>query len=177
MKKNIAYIIAVLFVLIFAGCSAKDSNVKNPETSNKVSDSKSSNLKLAEDFTLDDLSGNKVTLSSLIGKKVFLNFWATWCAPCVREMPEMEAIHNMNMEDLVIVAVNSGESKSKVQNFVDKNGFGFKILLDQSGSVSSKYKITGIPKSIFINSKGYIVDEHVGSMSKEQMEEYIKKLD
>lgn len=129
------------------------------------------------DFVLEDLSGNKVTLSELKGKKVFLNFWATWCPPCKAEMPDMEKLYQETKDsNLVILAVNAGEDKKTVQGFIAKNNYNFSVLLDTDGEVSRLYQVTGIPTSYFIDTEGYLNDGTSGAIPLESMKEYVNKL-
>ncbi|ETI89629.1 MAG: Alkyl hydroperoxide reductase/ Thiol specific antioxidant/ Mal allergen, partial [Clostridium butyricum DORA_1] len=94
----------------------------------------------ALDFKLKDLDGNEVSLSSLKGKKVFLNFWATWCPPCKAEMPEIEKLYQETKDsDLVILAVDIGENSNTVKPFIDENKYNFKVLLDSDQSVATQY--------------------------------------
>lgn len=131
----------------------------------------------ALDFKLKDLNGKEVSLSQFKGKRVFLNFWATWCPPCKAEMPEIEAIFKETKDsDLVILAVNIGEDKSTVKSFMDKNKYNFSVLLDTDNSIATKYNIQSIPTSFFIDKDGVVVSRHIGTMNKTQMETYIKNI-
>lgn len=132
----------------------------------------------AIDFKLKDLNGKELSLSDLKGKKVFLNFWATWCPPCRAEMPEIEKLYQETKNsDLVIVAVEIGEPLSTVKSFIDSNKYNFKVLLDLDQSVAAKYNITSIPTSYFIDVDGNIVTKNAGAMNIDQMKAYIKALD
>ena len=131
----------------------------------------------ALDFKLIDLNGKEVSLSDYKGKKVFLNFWASWCPPCISEMPDIEKLYNETKDsDLVILAVNLGEDKATVKDFSDTNKYNFKILLDTDQSVGKQYNITAIPTSYFIDKEGNIVSTVKGSISLEKMKSYISKL-
>ena len=119
---------------------------------------------LAPDFTLEDLSGKRVSLKSLRGKVVFLNFWATWCIPCRQEMPAMEKLHRKFKEHgLEVVAVNFRETKQEVRKFFDELGLTFTALLDKDGKVSEEYGAWSLPLSYFINRKGEFVGKVIGS--------------
>lgn len=132
----------------------------------------------AINFNLKDLDGNEVSLSSLKGKKVFLNFWATWCPPCKAEMPEIEKLYQETKDsDLVIITVDIGESLDTVKPFVESNKYNFKVLLDPEQSVATKYNISSIPTSYFIDADGNIISKHIGGMNIDQMKAYIKTLD
>lgn len=131
----------------------------------------------AIDFKLKDLNGKEVSLSDFKGKKVFLNFWATWCPPCKAEMPEMEKLYQETKDsDLVILAVNLAEDRNTVQNFISKNNYNFSVLLDSENAAAVQYKIVSIPTSYFIDEEGNIVATHVGSMTIEDMKGYIDKI-
>lgn len=132
----------------------------------------------ATDFKLKDLNSNELSLSDLRGKKVFLNFWATWCPPCKAEMPEIEKLYQETKNsDLVILAVDIGEPLSDVKTFIDQNNYNFKVLLDSNQKVAAQYGISAIPTSFFIDKEGNIISKHTGPMNTYQMKEYIKGLD
>lgn len=148
----------------------QNDNFKN-ETALKVSKTK------AMDFKLKDLTGKEVSLSDYKGKKVFLNFWATWCPPCKAEMPEMEMLYQETKNsDLVILAVNLDEEKNTVQKFINSNKYNFPVLLDTGNIVASQYEVVSIPTSFFIDKEGNIVDKHIGAMTIEDMKNYINNI-
>jgi Peroxiredoxin len=157
--------------------SNTDSN-NNKSTANPVGINQDSIKTKAKDFKLKDLNGKELSLSDLRGKKVFLNFWATWCPPCKAEMPEIEKLYQeTKSSDLVIVAVDIGEPLNDVKTFIDQNKYNFKVLLDSNQSVAEQYGISAIPTSFFIDKEGNIVSTHTGPMNTNQMKEYIKALD
>jgi len=130
----------------------------------------------APDFNLKTLTGDTVKLADLKGKKVFINFWATWCPPCVEEMPAIQQFYEQhgNDENLVILAVNATDLESdieSVQQFVDKNGIGFPILLDEKGDVSINYEVLTIPTSVILNEEGKVIEQIIGPVSEEMLEE------
>jgi len=132
----------------------------------------------AINFKLKDLSGKELTLSDLKGKKVFLNFWATWCPPCKAEMPEIEKLYQETKNsDLVIVAVEIGEPLNTVKSFIDSNKYNFKVLIDPDQTVAAQYNIVSIPTSYFIDVDGNIISKNIGGMNIDQMKAYIKTLD
>ena len=158
--------------------SDKNNAVKNNNSDEPIEVTPNSIKTKAIDFKLKDLNGNELSLSDLKGKKVFLNFWATWCPPCKAEMPEIEKLYQETKDsDLVIVAVEIGEPLDTVKSFIDSNKYNFKVLLDPDQTVATKYNITSIPTSYFIDADGNIVYKHVGGMNIDQMKAYIKTLD
>ncbi|WP_027954303.1 TlpA family protein disulfide reductase [Halobacillus kuroshimensis] len=128
----------------------------------------------APDFTLETLEGEKVSLSDFKGKKVFLNYWATWCPPCREEMPEMQRFQEAHGEEVVILAVNGTGSEKSVENvaaFVEDGGYTFPVLLDKELSLNQDYQIISIPTTYFIGTDGTIQEPRiVGPMTYEDME-------
>jgi peroxiredoxin len=119
--------------------------------------------KPAPDFTLTDVSGKEVSLSSLKGSVVLLDFWATWCPPCVRSLPEINQIYNTKKASgLKVYAVNVGEPKEQVQAFLARKKLDVPVLLDSEEQASQKYAIRGIPSTIIIRPDGVVAKVFVG---------------
>ena len=132
----------------------------------------------APDFTLEAVDGKKISLKEFKGKKVIINFWATWCEPCVEEMPYFQDITTTwQGDDLAIIAINVEESSSTVKAFLEDNQFTFTLLLDSVGATSKNYEVEGIPQTFFIDDKGIIRDfRKVSFASKAEIEDLIKAL-
>jgi len=112
---------------------------------------------LAPDFLLLELGGGDFRLSGLRGKGVIVNFWATWCKPCRKEMPQFVAAYDRYKDEgLAIVAVNLQESQSIIRPFVDDFGMEFPVVLDKRGAVSDSYRLIGLPMTYFIDRDGVI---------------------
>ena len=121
--------------------------------------------KLAVDFKLKDLNGQTVSLSALHGKVVFLNIWATWCAPCRDEMPSIESLYKKfnKDKDFVVLAVSQDtEGRKAVAPYVEKNRLTFTVLLDPQNQVGDAYDVSGIPETFIIGRDGRIVAHHLG---------------
>ena len=109
----------------------------------------------APDFTLEDPAGRQMSLKELRGKVVFLNFWATWCPPCIQEMPTMEKLHQeMEKAGLVILAIDFQESPEEVKEFFRRHNLTFTALLDRDGKVTELYQAWGLPMSAIVNKRG-----------------------
>ncbi len=117
----------------------------------------------AADFTLTDIAGKQVRLSSLRGKVVLLDFWATWCGPCRIEMPSIQKLHReFKARGLVVLGVNQGEDALKVRPFLKKYGYDFGIVLDQDQTVGTSYQVSSIPALFIIDRAGIIRSHFVG---------------
>lgn len=128
----------------------------------------------AKNFTLKDLDGKEVSLSDFKGKRVFLNFWTTWCPSCKLEMPDIQKLYQeTKSSDLVILSIDIGEDANTVKKFITENNYKFKFLLDKSQDVAVNYNITSIPTSFFIDKDGNIISKKIGAMTLQEMKAYI----
>ena len=120
----------------------------------------------ARDFTLPDLQGKSVSLSSFRGRLVLLNFWATSCGACRSEMPSLENLYkNFHSDNFVVLTVSvDQQGLTAVQPFLSRTGYDFPVLLDQSNEVSTAYRVQGIPATFIIDGTGRIVWNCAGSI-------------
>ncbi|MEK6684726.1 MAG: TlpA disulfide reductase family protein [Nitrospirota bacterium] len=120
---------------------------------------------LAPNFRLTNLQGEEVSIAGLSGKVLFINFWATWCAPCLAEMPSMEILyHDFKDEGLEMLAVSSdAEGALIVQPFAQKLELTYPILLDPDYRVHDKYRIQSVPTTILVDRNSVITHRIVGA--------------
>jgi cytochrome c biogenesis protein CcmG/thiol:disulfide interchange protein DsbE len=118
----------------------------------------------ASDFTLPPLEGGApVTLSSLRGKVVLLNFWATWCKPCEEEMPSMERLHRqLEGQPFALLAVSVDADSAEVKAFRERLGLSLPILLDPEKKVSTAYQAFRFPETVVIDAKGVVAGHFIG---------------
>jgi len=131
-------------------------------------------------IVLPDISGKNHSLSHYRGKIILLNFWASWCAPCIHEMPSMEKLKSKVKKTIPfeIIAVNQGEEKETVKKFLKTKKHSFVFLLDPASDTSEKYGVDGLPASYIIDSRGKIRYAVYGGFdwNKKEVLEAIKKL-
>lgn len=109
----------------------------------------------AEDFVLQTIDRGELRLSSFEGKVVLMNFWATWCPPCIEEMPSMQRLYeSLPRETFEILAINMQEDRDTVQQFISQHNFEYPILLDVEGGVAQRYAVRGLPTSYVIAPDG-----------------------
>jgi thiol-disulfide isomerase/thioredoxin len=130
---------------------------------------------LANDFELLNLQGGNLRLSDLRGKVVVINFWATWCIPCLEEMP-MFVSYSEQYPNFVMLGIDQAEVKDKVTPFVERMGISYPILLDLNAKVSEQYKVILLPTTFFIDEEGMIRFRHYGIMSPDQFTYYLQTL-
>lgn len=117
----------------------------------------------APDFTLETLNGGSFSLSTMRGRWVILNFWATWCAPCTDEMPALQTIATEKSGEIALFGVNMRESANDIRTYMTKYRLSFPILMNPDDGVFANYKLDlGIPQTVLITPDGLMVWHQFG---------------
>jgi peroxiredoxin len=129
------------------------------------------------DFTLKDLKGKKYTLSELRGKIVMVNFWATWCPPCMQEMPDLDRLYtHFEPQGLVVLSITD-DQPFKVSSYVNTSSYHPPVLLDYEGKVHQQFHIVGIPRTFIFDRDGKLIAEAVDRRVMHQWLELLSKTD
>jgi peroxiredoxin len=154
----------ILIVLIFGGLLILFSVGEEESGLSPVSQERLEIGRPAPDFSFPDLFGNRLTLSDHRGRVVLVNIWATWCPPCVKEMPSMQALYQeLRREDFEILAISVDVMGSKaVEPFMKKNKLTFPALLDPNNAATLSYRTTGVPESFIVDKEGILVRKIIG---------------
>ncbi|GAB4346725.1 MAG: TlpA disulfide reductase family protein [Desulfobulbaceae bacterium] len=156
MKKTISILSLLLFLStpwFLPGCSREPSEPKVKAAVGQP----------APDFVLTDLQGKDWKLSDLRGNVVFVNFWATWCPPCIQEMPSMERLNaKMEGRPFKMLAVLYRDRPEMAQSLINKTGYGFTVLIDADGSTAKQYGLTGVPETFIVDPNGILKEKFIG---------------
>lgn len=127
----------------------------------------------APDFTVFDADGNPVTLSDFLGQPVVLNFWASWCGPCQREMPGFDKVAAEYEGEVAFLMVNLTDGYQETQEdaeaFLAEQGYTFPVYFDLQGQAATAYSVYGIPVTYFIDAEGYLVARASSSIEEETL--------
>ncbi len=180
---------AVFLGLVYVAYNGltKDYKDRTDNSSNNISlenggGNSDENEKLkAPDFTVYDENMNPVKLSDYAGTPVVLNFWATWCGYCKDEMPYFqEASENFSEDQVKILMINMtdgrNETKESAMQYMKNNNYTMKLLLDIDQEVAREFRVSGIPRTIFINKDGYIIQDMVGKIDAKTLNTKIEEL-
>jgi thiol-disulfide isomerase/thioredoxin len=184
MNSRCAFLLSVLVIIsvFLIGCEKKEKTsppVDNTKTQVKqeLRESPEEGF-IAPGFTLQNLSGTSVNLNDFRGRVVLLNFWATWCGPCRKEIPALEKLYQAKKgPGFEILAVSLDKtSQDKVASFVNSNQMEFPILLNPDGDVGGRYWVRGIPTSFLLDKQGIIKWKVVGGREWDS-EEVLSRID
>jgi peroxiredoxin len=125
-------------------------------------------LRERANFTLTDLRGKEWTLKNLRGKVVLVNFWATWCPPCRKEMPDLQALYNQFKDRGFVILAISDEPAGKVEPFITEREITYPVLLDPGRKVNTLFQIDGIPKSFVYDRSGKLVAQSMDMRTQKQ---------
>jgi peroxiredoxin len=127
------------------------------------------------DFSLTDIFGKTWTFSELRGKVVLVNFWATWCPPCRKEMPDLEALYKRFSAKGFVVLGISDEEATKVAPFIRERKVSFPVLLDPGRKVNAMFVVEGIPKSFVYDREGKLVAQSIDMRTQKQFLQMLAK--
>ena len=131
----------------------------------------------APDFKLETLQGGFISLSSLKGKAVIVNFWASWCLPCREEAPLLRDVQDQFAnQGLVLVGIIVSDKPENSRKFVAEFGLNYPNLIDPAGKVGVNYGVTGVPETFFVNRAGKIIFKKFGPFEATELERHIKEI-
>lgn len=129
------------------------------------------------DASLADMQGNALTLDDFKGKPVVVNLWATWCPPCIREMPVLQDAQQIN-QDVHFVFVNQGEDSAEVAHFLQKHKIALdNVVLDIGGAVGQAVSSRALPTTLFYDADGMLVNSHLGELSKASLKHGLRRFE
>lgn len=135
------------------------------------------NLPPPMEFAVRDLEGREVSLSSYRGQVVLANFWATWCGPCVEEMPLLQELYERHVEQgFVVLGINVSNRPEEAEAFAKQHALSFPILRDALGDVLVDHHINGLPASMLVDRDGRLVRIWIGPLVQSEFEALLLKL-
>ena len=152
--------VSSLFLLIAMGPNPSAGPGRDAAT---AAGTEKNSVSKAPDFTLKDIHGRALSLSSLKGKVVLINFWATWCPPCKAEMPSMNKLyHDLRAQGFEVIAISTDTSLSTIKDFLAENRLDFPVLFDEDKTVTRQYHVFSMPTTFLVDRNGMIVEKFYG---------------
>ncbi len=133
----------------------------------------------AVDMPLTDVQGNKVNLSSYEGRWVVVNYWATWCPPCIVEMPELQAFHDQHVDkDALVLGINTELiGKQQLLDFLEDYFITYPVFVSKPIQQSELGLIPGLPTTFLVSPRGKVVARQVGPVTRDMIEQFIENWD
>ena len=175
MKKILT--LMLVFALLLTGCAAGGAAATEPTPTvpvpTEVASTEAPKV-AAPDFTVYDADGNEVKLSDYLGKPVVLNFWASWCGPCKREMPDFDEKYQALGENVQFLMINltdgNTETVEGASAFIASQGYTFPVFYDTSSMAAAMYGISAIPATFFIDAEGNAIAQATGAIDGETLQ-------
>ena len=153
---------------------------ENEQSAAGNNDGQSEDENKAPDFTVENVDGEAVSLSSMEGKPVVLNFWASWCPPCKSEMPDFQKAYETYGEEIQFMMVDltdgSRETRETAGKFIEEQGFTFPVYYDVNQEGAYAFYVSAVPATYFIDEKGMVVAAGKGMLDEEAIEKGISYL-
>ncbi|WP_377863586.1 thiol-disulfide oxidoreductase ResA [Bacillus sp. R86525] len=128
-------------------------------------------------FALKSIDNEKVEINNITKDGVIINFWATWCDYCQREMPAFENIYKQYKDkNIEIISINLQEPETDVKKYIKEKELSFPVVIDTEGEVSKKYQVTTVPTTYLLDSKGKVIKKNVGEMDEKMLEGWMKQI-
>lgn len=151
--------------VVLSGCN-KTETVEESDAEIKIAPQQGYS---APDFELEELTREKVKLSSLRGKTVVINFWSMGCRYCLEEMPGFDAFNRSKPEDVIMLMINLDKDRSRLAAYIQNQGYSFKVLKDEVGDTARSYLIRGIPTTFIIGKDGVVMHRVEGLITRDDL--------
>lgn len=169
----VGVLIGGVFTLLFFIPSAQEPSRSEDGTLPSISGGNVNVNAAVPSFVLPGLDGNLISSEQWSGKIILINFWATWCDPCLEELPVLDETYRAHPGEIIVLGIAVGENADEVKQFLSDKHITYPILLDEDRRVSVAFQIFGFPTTYFIDQGGIIRAKHVGVLSPRLMEQYL----
>lgn len=125
------------------------------------------------DRTYETFDGDQTSLPAFAGEPLVVNFWASWCPPCIAEMPEFEQVHLARQDEVRFIGLNTQDNREQAERLREDTGVTYDLGLDPDGALFADFEVIGMPSTYFVDAQGAIVHRHAGILSEQQLHDLI----
>ncbi len=178
--RNYSWVLILLFAISSIACGGADKQQKEAAKATKNGNQADQNLTEAEyveQATFTDFDGNKVSISDFEGKVVLIDFWETWCKPCLASFPTMQKVQDEYPDSFVVLAVTPGftDTKEDAEAFAQEHDYTFEYLMD-SNNLHRKLGVQGIPFKVYVDAEGNFIEKSMGTSGPQGDYKKLKKI-
>jgi len=182
IKKIATLLIVISMLIVLTSCQGTEVEITQPTTTPLTETTESATESatetepfIVEDFELTALDGTKTNLYQYEGQTIVLNFWATWCGYCVKEMPLLDEMDKR--DDITVVAISVGEDAETVRKYIEDGGYDFDVYLDPDSTLASKFGVTGFPTSMFLGKDFEYFYSYPGMLEQDTFDSVLTAID
>lgn len=180
MMKNYSWVLILLFAIGSIACGRADEQqkeAKNSTVNEEQADQNLTDAQYVEQATFTDFEGNTVSISDFEGKVVLIDFWETWCKPCLASFPTMQKVQEEYPDSFVVLAVTPGfsDTKEDAEDFAQEHDYTFEYLMD-SNNLHRKLGVQGIPYKVYVDAEGNFIEKSLGTSGPEGDYKKLKKI-
>jgi cytochrome c biogenesis protein CcmG, thiol:disulfide interchange protein DsbE len=170
MTTSRAFLTCVLSTLLLVACTGTDPTVENPDEV-EVGDGAraSAGGDPIPDVLVEDFAGDQVSLADHAGTPLVVNFWASWCPPCVAEMPDLEAVSQLADGRVTFVGVNTQDTEDRAAQLVEETGVTYDLVRDPDAELFQAFGVFAMPTTFYVDATGNIVARHAGLLTREAL--------
>jgi len=181
----LGFVVLLVFSLLGIGAAMLVINLSNAQLGNEAQNNSPVRRVLREntpapDFTLTTLEGATVKLSDYKGRRIMLNFWASWCAPCLVETPDLVAAYNQLLQqgeqDILFIGIGVNDDVQNLRKFAEINKVSYLVALDPNSVVADAYGVIAMPITVFIDDKGVVYRKFIGIVKQQQVLDVLKEM-
>ena len=173
LRRRRTTLVLTVAAVLLAACGAANDDAAPPEGAAADHETAEVAGDPAPDVEFENFDGEIRRISDLRGQPVVLNFWASWCPPCVAEMPYIESVHRDLGDEVAFLGMNTQDSMGPALDLVEQTGVTYELGLDPDGDIFRGFSVFTMPMTFFINADGEIVDTHGGIFTEQQLRDQI----
>lgn len=162
MSRSRGIVIGLAVMLFVSACSQSDDLAKDGRDTDAGP--------VVTDRTFETFEGEQISLADFDGELLVVNFWASWCPPCVAEMPDFERAHIARQDEVKFIGINTQDHLEQAESLVEQTGVTYVLGLDPDGELFRDFEVIAMPSTFFVNTAGVIVHRHAGILSQAQLE-------
>lgn len=162
MSRSRGVAIGLVAILFISACTQSD---------NVAEDGRDTDAgPVVTDRTFETFEGEQISLPDFAGELLVVNFWASWCPPCVAEMPDFERVHIARQDEVKFIGINTQDRMEQAKSMVEQTGVTYVLGWDLDGELFRDFEVVAMPSTFFVNTAGVIVHRHAGILSQAQLE-------
>lgn len=159
----------IVTMLVLAACRGTDPTVEAPNGADASAPTPAPSAEPLPDLEVDDFAGEPVSLAAYTGTPLVVNFWASWCPPCIAEMPDIESVHQLSDGRVTFVGINTQDTEDQAAQLVEQTGVTYDLVRDPDAELFQAFGVFAMPTTFYVDATGDIVGRHAGLLTRDTL--------